>query len=208
MKSWTIAAALTAALALPAQALNLEYGGFYDRLKVVNKTDYPLVSMAFYLNHRERREPCTIEGGSIIDRGNSLPLTIGPRQELLVPFDAELKDHKAVLSVQVEDEAQCDFAMQLRYSDTTQQRFTQSDWQAMVGQFDGVLKRFAGFPFRWLQPDVSGVVVMLAEGTEVQPAKWEAEVDSGRLTLRLDQLGKDTVVFSQPPIWISPYIER
>ncbi len=207
MKPWMAVAALSATLAVPAQALNLEYGGFYDRLKIVNKTDYPLVTMAFYLNHRERREPCVIESGSIVDRGATLPLTIGPRQEMLVPFDAALKDHKAVLSVEVQDEAQCDFAMQLRYSDATQQRFSEQDWQAMVTQFDGVLKRFAGFPFRWLQPDVSGVVVKLAEGSQVTPARWQAD-ESGRLTLRLSELQGEAVSFSEPPIWISPYIER
>ncbi|MBW3139027.1 DUF2987 domain-containing protein [Ferrimonas balearica] len=207
MKQWTVVAALSAALSLPVQALNLEYGGFYDRLKIVNKADYPLVSMAFYLNHREQRQPCQINGGVIVDRGNELPLVVGPRQELLVPFDAELKDHKAVLSLDVVDEAQCDFAMQLRYSDTAQQRFTDGDWQAMVSQFDGVLKRFAGFPFRWLQPDVSGVVVKLAEGSDMVPAKWEADQD-GRVTILLSELNGEAVRFSQPPVWISPYIER
>ncbi|MBY6185516.1 DUF2987 domain-containing protein [Marinobacter hydrocarbonoclasticus] len=207
MKQWTVVAALSAALAVPAQALNLEYAGFYDRLKIVNKTEYPLVSMAFYLNHRGKGEPCTVNGGEILNQGQSLPLTVGPRQELLVPFDAELKDKKAVLSLDVVDEAQCDFAMQLRYSDTTQQQFSDADWQAMIGQFDGVLKRFAGFPFRWLQPDVSGVVIKLEEGSTMSP-DYGIVGDNGRITLRLSDLNGKTVRFTAPPVWISPYIER
>ncbi|MBY5991618.1 DUF2987 domain-containing protein [Ferrimonas balearica] len=202
----TLAVALTALLSVPAQALNLEYGGFYDRLKVVNKPEYPLVSMAFYLNHRERREPCVIQGGQIHNKGQILPLTVGPRQELLVPFDPELKDNKAVVSLEVAEETQCDFAMQLRYSDSAQTEFTAADWQAMIGQFDAVLKRFAGFPFRWLQPDVSGVVIKLADGTVVRPQGQPLSGD-GTLTLTGQAL-EDRLQFSQPPLWISPYIER
>ncbi|SHG87009.1 DUF2987 domain-containing protein [Ferrimonas marina] len=198
---------------LPAQALALmlDYGGFYDRMRVVNKNDYPLVTLAFYLNHRGQPGPCQIQSGSLVHKDTRQPVVITPDNEIHLPFDAQLKTDKAVLDLVVEQEAQCDFAMQLRYADPTQAQFAQAELTALVGQFDDVLKRFAGFPFRFLQPDVTGVVIALdqPEGIEVSPAQSLNRDEQGRVVLDADSLSQlESIRFAAPPRWISPYIER
>ncbi|GAA4885603.1 DUF2987 domain-containing protein [Ferrimonas pelagia] len=208
------AGAVALALAMTpttAQALILEYAGFYDRMKVVNKTDYPLVTLAFYLNHRQQGHPCVIRQAELIHKEMRLPVGISPRYELLLPFDPKLKLDKAVLALSVDDESQCDFAMQLRFSDPLQQAFSGAELDQLASQFDAVLKRFAGFPFRFLQPDVSGVVVQLAPDSLMTDQRHVSQRGDaqGRITLTQQQLVElETLRFSEPPLWIGPYIER
>ncbi|GAA5187961.1 DUF2987 domain-containing protein [Ferrimonas gelatinilytica] len=208
-----LAAGLLMLASAPSQALMLDYGGFYDRMKVVNKADYPLVSIAFYLNHRARMVPCEITHAALRFKGEILPLGVNTHNELLLPFKAEFKTDKAVLDLTVEEGAQCDFAMQLRYADPLQSTFSPVELAALIQQFDQVLKGFAGFPFRLLQPDVTGVVIQLAPDSlatgESGQALMAAVDERGRITLTLDQLDAlGSMAFSAPPRWIGPYIVR
>ncbi len=206
----SLLAGLLLLAATPAKALMLDYGGFYDRMKVVNRADYPLVSIAFYLNHRELGAPCVIQQAALRFKGETLPVGVNANNELLLPFKSEFKTDKAVLDLEVEQGQQCDFAMQLRFSDPLQATFTQAELTALIDQFDSVLKGFAGFPFRLLQPDVTGVVIQPAEGSVITGSESLPAADPrGRITLTRDQLETlDSLAFSLPPRWIGPYIQR
>ena len=53
-----------------AETVSLEYKGFYDRLKQVNKQNYPLVELAFSV---PITPDCTIVSGSITTESDQYP---------------------------------------------------------------------------------------------------------------------------------------
>ncbi|WP_084144588.1 DUF2987 domain-containing protein [Ferrimonas kyonanensis] len=202
---------LAASLALPfsASALTLDYKGFYDRMDKLYEPDVNRMKLVFYFNHRQKHRPCRIDDGAILSHGKRLPLLVGDDQQLLLPFDRSLRESSAVIRVELENDNQCDFAMQLQAEVLDKRRYLVEDVADIQLQMNTLMRAYAGVGFGWLQPEVKGVTFTLAPASKAQftnPGSQPLPVDDkGRLTLTVDEFPAGAeLVFSQAPHSISP----
>ncbi|SDJ23855.1 Protein of unknown function [Ferrimonas sediminum] len=202
---------LAASLALPfsASALTLDYKGFYDRMDKLYEPDVNRMKLVFYFNHRKQHRPCRIDDGAILSHGKRLPLLIGDDQQLLLPFDRSLRESSAVIRVELENENQCDFAMQLQAEVLDKTHYSAEDVADIQLQMNTLMRAYAGIGFGWLQPEVKGLTFTLSSHSNARFSTPGAEAlvvdDNGRLTLTVDQFPAGAeLVFSQAPHSISP----
>ncbi|WP_417347524.1 DUF2987 domain-containing protein [Ferrimonas sp.] len=199
---------LAASLALPfsAGALTLDYKGFFDRMDKLYQPEINRLKLVFYFNNREQGIPCKVVDGRILRHEQALPLLVGPDQQLLLPFDRDLREKAALIQLELENEQQCDFAMQIQAEVLEQKSFTAADLAEIRDQMNALMRSYAGVGFGWLQPEVKGVTLTLDEGTEalMKGKGTLPQVVDGKLMVTPEQLGEATLVLSQAPHSVSP----
>ncbi|BDY04906.1 DUF2987 domain-containing protein [Ferrimonas sp. YFM] len=199
---------LAATLALPfsAGALTLDYKGFFDRMDKLYQPEINKLKLVFYFNNREQGTPCKVLDGRILRHEKALPLLVGPDQQLLLPFDRDLREKAALIQLELENEQQCDFAMQIQAEVLEQTQFTAAELAEIRDQMNALMRAYAGVGFGWLQPEVKGVTLTLDEGTEasVKGKGTLPQIVDGKLMLTPEQLGEATLVLSQAPHSVSP----
>jgi hypothetical protein len=201
-------------LCVSAETVSLEYAGFYDRLKQVNKQNYPLVELAFSV---PKTPDCTIISGNITTVKTSAPLSFDDSQRLFLPFDAEFKSDRGLINLQMTGKAErCAIAMQVR-AKFVQQDYTQTELEQIKAEMDALLDALQGFPMKYFRKPLSGLTFEFAtdvaqdtvispmirlNGIEQQPNQ------NGRFTLTNSQLAQlEDLHFGTKPQVISPLIE-
>lgn len=189
-----------------ADTVSLEYVGFYDRLKQVNKKNYPLVELAFSV---PITTDCTIKSGNITTENQTFPLTYTRQQRLFIPYDAQLKSDRALVNIDVAgDSRQCAIAMQVRASNT-QQQYTQAELLALNADMDRLLDGLQGFPMKYFRKPIDGITFeFLSSDTEIV-IDGEVQASSQKFTLNAQQInGLKHISFSQQPIVVSPLVNQ
>ncbi|WP_028108568.1 DUF2987 domain-containing protein [Ferrimonas futtsuensis] len=199
---------LAASLAMPfsAGALTLDYKGFFDRMDKLYQPQINKLKLVFYFNNREQGTPCRVLDGRILRHERALPLLVGPDQQLLLPFDRDLRENAALIQLELENEQHCDFAMQIQAEVLEQKSFTADELAEIRDQMNALMRSYAGVGFGWLQPEVKGVTLTLDEGTQVS-VKGKGSVPpvvDGKLLLTPEQLGDATLMLSAAPHSVSP----
>jgi hypothetical protein len=194
-------------LACPAQAttVSLEYQGFYDRLKQVNKGAYQLVEIAFSV---PISDDCRLTGGYISTEKDSYPLTFDKTQRLFVPFDERLKTDRALVNIEVAGNgSQCDLAMQVR-ARHTRMHYSGALLRQTTDEMDALLGRIQGFPLRYFREPIAGLNFQFAPKEEVVVLiDGVTQTVSGYWQLTRDEISKiSSLEFSQAPELTSPWI--
>ncbi|TKB57274.1 DUF2987 domain-containing protein [Ferrimonas aestuarii] len=159
------------AASMSAQALTLNYKGFYDRMKPLYQGEINQLTLGFYFNHRLEKRPCEIKSGFIQGRYGKLPLLVSDEQQLLLPYDINLRNNSATITVELEDEPQCDFAMQIQAQLWGQTHYTKPQLVELQQQMNLLMEEYAGVGFGWMQPKVVGLTFNFdgKEAVEVKP---------------------------------------
>ena len=175
MKRFSLAAAALslslAAGAAAAQPLEFNYDGLYKSLDTVANGDFAELRLAFYLYEQTpdasgKRRPCRIASGLITDGVNEAPLVSAANGELLLPHNDKLKQDKAKVRLELAGEQQCALSMQVELADTEMESFRLKDLHRWHGQMSRLFDTLAGWPGRYFMPDVVGVTLEFAEGTD------------------------------------------
>ncbi len=98
---------LLSLLSLPffasAGEVSLEYSGFHDRMKLVNRGEYPRIELTFSV---PKRPGCIILKGEITTANKKqYPLSFTEDQRLYVPFDDNLKLNRGLLRLETDGDA-------------------------------------------------------------------------------------------------------
>ncbi|MCL1142565.1 DUF2987 domain-containing protein [Shewanella gaetbuli] len=137
-----------------AETVSLEYAGFYNPLKRVNKNNYPNVELVFSV---PQSEDCTIISGNITTENETFPLTYNQQQRIYMPFDADLKSNRGLVNIEVAgDASQCGIAMQVR-ARALQQDYTQQQLSLLLNDMNGLLDTLQGFPMKYFRKPLSGL---------------------------------------------------
>jgi hypothetical protein len=204
-------------LCVSAETVSLEYAGFYDRLKQVNKQNYPLVELAFSV---PKTQDCTIISGNITTVKTSAPLSFDDSQRLFLPFDAEFKSDRGLINLQMTGKAErCVIAMQVR-AKFVQQDYTQTELEQIKAEMDALLDSLQGFPMKYFRKPLSGLTFEFAtdatdpaQGTVISPMIRLNGIEqqpspNGRFTLTNSQLAQlEDLHFGTKPQVISPLID-
>ena len=177
-----------------AETVSLEYKGFYDRLKQVNKQNYPLVELAFSV---PITPDCTIVSGSITTENDQYPLTYSKQQRLFIPYDPQLKSDRGLVNIKVAGEAkQCAIAMQVRAKET-KQGFTQTELLALTEDMNKLLD---GLSFEFTDMQNQTVKVVIDDVETIAKEKYTLTVE------QINQLKQ--ISFTQKPSIISPLVTQ
>lgn len=192
-------------LPLHAATVSLEYQGFFDRLKQVNKGQFQLVEIAFSV---PVSHDCQIQTGNISTEKNTYPLTYTSEQRLFIPFDENLKSERALINIEVAgDSAQCSIAMQVRAKQALPS-YDQANLLQIKSEMDALLDRMQGFPMRYFREPIAGLNIQFPSDTEVTAIiDGRSQLVRGQLQLTNDELEHlKRLEFSQTPLLISPWI--
>ena len=194
-----------------AETVSLEYNGFYDRLKQVNKQNYPLVELAFSV---PITPDCTIVSGSITTEKEQFPLTYTKQQRLFIPYDPQLKSDRGLVNINVVgDAAQCGIAMQVRAKET-KQSFTQTELLALTNDMNKLLDGLQGFPMKYFRKPINGLTFEFAEieadGITVKVVVDNVEsIADEKYTLTLEQINQiKNISFTHKPSVVSPLVTQ
>ena len=186
--------------------ISLEYKGFYDRLKQVNKGGYQLVEVAFSVPMQSN---CLIQSGTISSEKTSTPLTYTSAQRLFIPFDDELKDQRALVNLNFADSAEgCAIAMQVRAKRTLTE-YDKAQLQQLVEEMDNLLGAMQGFPMRYFRAPIAGLNFEFSPERDISVSVDGREQQvKGSFKLTTVELGSlNSLRFSQPPTILSPWVK-
>lgn len=183
--------------------ISLEYQGFYQRLKQVNKGHYPLIELVFSV---PKDNGCIIKEGFISTEKEQFPLTITAEQRVFIPFDERLKSDRALINLQMENDAsRCGVAMQIRAKRPTVD-YGKAALLAIQSQMDELLHSMQGFPMRYFTDDIAGVSFEFVEPASVT-IDGKVELIEGTYRLSRQHINTMTKLsFSREPNVISPWI--
>ncbi|GGP75406.1 DUF2987 domain-containing protein [Shewanella ulleungensis] len=189
-----------------AETVSLEYVGFYDRLKQVNKQNYQLVELAFSV---PVTTDCTITSGSITTENETYPLTYTDQQRLFIPYDAQLKSDRGLVNIEVAGNAsKCAIAMQVR-ARSTQQQYTQAELLALNTDMNRLLDGLQGFPMKYFRKPIDGITFEFLTADTTITIDDAQQLLNGKFTLTLDQMNHlKQISFSEKPNVVSPYVNN
>ncbi|WP_337878850.1 DUF2987 domain-containing protein [Rheinheimera sp.] len=213
MKAWIIAAALCCSLPLQADTI-FNYDGFYARMKKSEKAQFSAITLAFELQRAGSSEPCVVDKALITTDISEAPLTQAANGELILPYDQQLNDNKALIRLQQPaGEAPCDLNFKLRSRLPIERETQLAVLQGMHSQFDALLDSLAGVGKYWL-PEVQGLtlhfaaeVVASSPDPQVQAA-LHCEQHSCKLMLNKALTQTAVIQFSQTPLYATPLLAR
>lgn len=185
-----------------AEPISLEYAGFYQRLKQVNKGNYQLVEVAFSVS---KSNGCKLIDGTITTEKESFPLTFTQEQRIFLPYDGQLKSDRALINLNVEGDAKsCEIAMQVR-SKNTKKAYDRSELLQIETEMNDLLSMMQGFPMRYFTSDIAGLNLEFDSDAVITLDGKKIPVSG---TYRLDRatIGNlNSIKFSKPPSVISPW---
>lgn len=189
-----------------SSTISLEYKGFYDRLKQVNKGGYQLVEVAFSVPMQPN---CIIQSGTISSEKTSTPLTYTSAQRLFIPFDDALKDQRALVNLNFAGSAEgCAIAMQVRAKRTLTE-YDKTQLQQIVDEMDNLLGTMQGFPMRYFREPIAGLNFEFSPEQDISVSVDGREQHiKGSFKLTAAELDSvNSLGFSQPPAILSPWVK-
>jgi hypothetical protein len=190
-----------------AETVSLEYNGFYDRLKQVNKQNYPLAELAFSV---PISKDCTIISGSITTEKEQFPLTFTQQQRLFIPYDPQLKSDRGLVNINVVGKAdKCGIAMQVRAKETMLS-FTKTQLLALTDDMNKLLDGLQGFPMKYFRKPINGLTFefsgMTNETIKVVIDDVET-IANEKYTLTVEQINQlQQISFTHKPSVVSPLV--
>ena len=188
--------------AVHAEPISLEYRGFYQRLKQVNKGNYQLVEVAFSV---AKSTACKVIDGTISTEKESFPLTKTKDQRIFLPYDAQLKSDRALINLNVDGDAStCAIAMQVR-AKNTKADYGQTELAQIQAEMDALLSQMQGFPMRYFASDIAGLNLEFDTKAVVNLNGKQIPVDGTYRLSREAIAAIESISFSQAPKVISPW---
>lgn len=187
------------------QKVSLEYKGFFDRLKLVNKGSYPLIEIAFSVPNKEK---CEVIGGNISTEKAEYPLTYTQTQRLYLPYDAELKRDRALVNLDIlGDKKHCAIAMQVRARQVFKS-YKPETLRQMNSEMDDLLDAMQGFPMKYFRNDIAGINFDFGDQKSVEiNIDGRSDVFDGQYHLSIEKLEQlKSLSFAVEPNVVSPWI--
>ncbi|MEP0354947.1 DUF2987 domain-containing protein [Paraglaciecola sp.] len=190
------------------ETIDVEYASFYSHVKKLQDENTQALRFAFGFKHIVKPGLCEVLTAKIVTQKQTLPLVVEGNYRFTVPTDKILKMAKALVLVDIEDQAnQCDMSVQLEtkpqylsvhYSDT--------DLEYLLKQYQAFFNDMGGI-FSFMMPEVDGLVFHFDSSTVLSDSQL-GRVKDNRLTLNLAQIkAKPELDFPVKPIRITASIE-
>ena len=195
-------------LSMPGFAgkVSLEYAGFHDRLKVVNRGEYPRVELTFSV---PQTEGCKIVSGEITTETKRFPLTFTEDQRLYIPFDDELKTMRALVELETQSDSEgCGLALQIRER-VPKAAYTAADLIALKQEMDDLQAALQGFPMKYFAKPADGIRFVFDDTETTVGRNGIESVVNGEFILGSNEIdATETLKFSKAASVVSPWFNR
>ncbi|MCL1077250.1 DUF2987 domain-containing protein [Parashewanella spongiae] len=187
-----------------SETISLDYKGFYDRIKTVNKGKYKLIEMAFFV---PTSQDCQIKSGSITTESKNYPLTYNSEQRLLLPFDEKLKSNRALINLSVSGNATlCSIQMKITEK-LPSNTYDSAHLQQLESEMNELLYSLQGFPVKYFSDPISGLnfnfngknAEVVLDGKAISIEKGQFKITSAKIK------NTDSLQFSQVPDSVTPW---
>lgn len=201
-----------------SHAVDLEYKGFYQRLKLIEDNKLNAITMGFYLVDSYHRTRCELTKATMLSKDQApSDIQIGVHGQLLVPFSQTLYDNFALLRVSQKDERQnCILQMQMQVKDKSKRQFSYSELALVTYQMQELVDEFGGL-LSFMMPDVHGLSIALVNETDIEFIDHELKADLlcklEKCQLRVNHNKNQdndatAIIFKHAPVVISPWIKE
>lgn len=196
--------ALTLTTPLQAQTLDLGYSGFYKHMKTVQKAKVEQAELGFYLRQADGSGLCTITSGQVrVDGEHRGAVTLLPHGQFILPYDKQLDLDKAVVSLELATQQQCDISIQIQ-AQLDGGKVSLARLREVRDELQTLLAKMAGWPGRYFVPDIQGIHLAPMNAGESLAVDGVTS-DSGRVSLRDEQLaGEGSLLL--PRVRVTPWI--
>ncbi|MFP2767834.1 DUF2987 domain-containing protein [Oceanisphaera sp. KMM 10153] len=191
--------AMLALTATTAQAtpLNLGYSGFYKYMSKVAKAKVEHAELGFYLSRTDGQGLCHIKSGIIrVDDSLKGEVRVLPHGQFVLPYDKQLDLDKALVELEVADAGQCDISIQIQ-AGLAAGDVSMAQLRQVEGEMYRLLQKMAGWPGRYLVPELKGIKLHPAEAGQRLNGVKQLELSAAELK------GEHTL--SLPAVRITPW---
>lgn len=192
-------------VSLPSLAgkVSLEYAGFHDRLKVVNKGEYPRVELTFSV---PQKPGCRILSGEITTETKRFPLTFTQDQRLYIPFDNDLKTDRALVELETDGDASgCGLALQIRER-VPKTQYQGDELRVLKSEMDDLQAALQGFPMKYFAKPADGLRFVFAHNETPITKNGIESLAKQEFVLNSEDLAAlETLKFAAAPVVVSPW---
>ncbi len=171
--------------------VQVPYEGFYDQLKVAEKEEYTKVKTGFFLVNTENGQHCTLDSVLIASDQRTETVAIGKDNEIMLPFDKELDQDKAKITLHYSESQQCNISVQPMAREDYKNHITLAELKEVDKQLFALLQDSAGFWGKRFLPEFKGVTLLLDKETgnaRITSSEATYPVINGRLSLSRETL--------------------
>lgn len=211
MKLTKVALVALSCLSLNATAqdkLELNYDGFFDRMKDLEEPEYQGVKLAFYLMDREGI-PCPVSGAKLTTKIKNQEVYVLDNGELLLPYEPLLDQDKALLIIDKKDSRECGLNMRLESSQLFNTKVEKQKAIELTDKFAAAFDDLGGM-MSFMLPKVEGVTFKFAgdESPALIPSHLGKCEKSGCTILKGDLVKLEgDFEFNSKPLKAVPYIQ-
>lgn len=211
MKTKKVALVALSLLSLNATAQNkleLNYDGFFDRMKDLEEPEYQGVKLAFYLMDREGA-PCPVSGAKLTTKIKMQDVYVLDSGELLLPYEPLLDQDKALLVIDKKDNRECGLNMRLESSQLFNKKVDKQKAIELTDKFAAAFDDLGGM-MSFMLPKVQGITFKFDDNIapELTPVNLGKCEKGGCTILKGDLVKLDgDFEFNTKPIKVVPYIQ-
>lgn len=195
-------------MAVMAQQVELNYDGFFDRMKDLDEPEYQGVKLAFYFVDRAG-QPCPVKQAKLATKLKSKEVYVLETGEILLPYDPILDQDKASLVIDKVDDRECGLNMRLESNQLFGRKLSKEEVVTLTDKFAVAFDDLGGM-MSFMLPKVHGVTFQFAEDVKasVLPAKIGKCDVKGCTVLKSELVNyQGEISFNQKPIKAVPYIQ-
>lgn len=194
--------------AMAQNTLELNYDGFFDRMKDLEEPEYQGVKLAFYLMDREG-SPCPVSNAKLTTKVKEQEVYVLDDGELLLPYEPLLDQDKALLVIEKKDARECGLNMRLESSALFNNKVSKQQALDLTNKFAAAFDDLGGM-MSFMLPKVEGITFKFDESvaTTIAPTSL-AKCESNSCTILKGDLVKfeGNFEFSERPVKVVPYIQ-
>ncbi len=209
IKPLLLALSLAPSAVLAQDKLELNYDGFFDRMKDLEEPEYQGVKLAFYLMDREG-QPCPITTAKLSTKVKQQDVYVLDNGEMLLPYEPLLDQDKALLVIDKKDSRECGLNMRLESNQLFDAKVSKQHTLELTDKFAAAFDDLGGM-MSFMLPKVRGITFKFADDVTPEmtnPALGECNQQSGCTILKGDLVKSDSEVeFNHKPVKAVPYIQ-
>lgn len=194
--------------ALAQNKLELNYDGFFDRMKDLEEPEYQGVKLAFYLMDREG-SPCPVSNAKLSTKVKEQEVYVLENGELLLPYEPLLDQDKALLLIDKKDDRECGLNMRLESNILFNDKVSKQQALELTNKFAAAFDDLGGM-MSFMLPKVEGITFQFAPevAAEIAPEKL-GKCDDNKCTVMKGDLVKfdGQLTFNNKPVKVVPYIQ-
>lgn len=199
---------LLSPLAFAQDKLELNYDGFFDRMKDLDEPEYQGVKLAFYLMDKEG-QPCPVDDAKLTTKLKKQDVYVLDNGEILLPYEPLLDQDKALLVINKKDNRECGLNMRLESNQLFEAKVEKQQAQQLTEKFALAFDDLGGM-MSFMLPKVKGITFKFTDDVKPQLNSSKlGKCESNGCTITMDNLAEfnGDIEFNQKPIKAVPFIQ-